>query len=344
MITALLALALTPAVYGLGPSQKLNYDVTLGFDGFLPVMGGNQGEVKVDMGIKVEGLAPKEKDLQAASTLTGFSLSYNGAPLGLGVETVQEYVPRTVTRMTPAGKVVATDAPNRSLPVRLPGLDIKRLADITYLPLEFPEGGVSVGDVWSFSKAFADSPMKYDCRVVSIDGNRLKVGVKTTQEYENLEDEALQVVKDAKDACAKVKTTMAGAGEVEFDLVRGVVLKSHIKSDSTSISTDLKSGEATERKLTMTLDAKLKEPKPAPGKAPAKTPAKVSSAQAGLWDKAQGWWQVAKGGAQSTWQQAKGCAALAQMAYTAGMNGPAGSWLEAMFGRLNDVVPAPPKR
>ena len=145
------ALVLAPAAYKFDAGALHTYKVNVQFEGYLPVLGGNEGIVDVKMGVKVEGLKPEGEALRAASELTAFELNFNEVPLPLTLENAVEYFPRTTIQATPLCKILKSDAPNIALPVRLPGLDVKRFPDITYMPLELPAGGLEAGNSWTFT-------------------------------------------------------------------------------------------------------------------------------------------------------------------------------------------------
>lgn len=263
MTPLVLALLLAPYHYSFEPGARLNYQSKIVFDGFIPILGGNEGIVVVEMGVAVEGLEPKKPDLlRAANEITSFKVTFNDAPLPFDVNSVQPYFPRTTVGLTPAGKIQESDAPDVSLPVRLPGLDVKRFPDITYLPVQFPEKELAVGDSWAFTKKFGGSDIAYKCKLESIDGDAAKISVKIKQEYTLLENAALEVVKDEKDAEQRVKTTMTGAGTVSFDTKRGIATRVEMVNDAVSVATSLADKTKTERKLKTTFTLQLNETKP----------------------------------------------------------------------------------
>src|SRR5689334_2351846 len=121
----LLAGLLTPVAYGFGSDTHLGYNVDVQFNGFLPVMGGNEGEVKIHMDVSVTGHPAVDGKLKATSEIQMFEVTFNGAKLPLGKDNVTEYFPKTNITLDPTGKIVSSDAPDKKLPVKLPGLDVK---------------------------------------------------------------------------------------------------------------------------------------------------------------------------------------------------------------------------
>lgn len=259
MLSLLCALALVPVRYDFNPSTRLVYDVQVVFDGFIPILGGQEGVVSVTMGVAVEGLVKdSEGRAQAASEIKEFKLVFNDAALPLGLDNVTNFFPRTTVSLSPEGKVLKTNAPDVQLPVRLPGLHVKRFPDITYLPLEFPTEGVEVGKSWTYSKSFGDADVVYTVTATKIEGDTLSMDVSLAQEYTVLEDEAKNVV-EAKDAVATVVTKLTGKGTAEFDLRKGAVRRLQIDADAASTVVDLQTKEKSQRQLKTTLKVRLRD-------------------------------------------------------------------------------------
>jgi hypothetical protein len=294
------ALLLAPLQYGFEPGSKLEYDSKVEFEGFIPILGGNEGTVVVEMAVKVDGLeAKKEGTVRAANEITRFKIAFNGATLPLDAASVQSYFPRTTISLTPAGKIVESDAPNVSLPVRLPGLDVKRFPDITYVPIEFPAEAPKDGETWTFTKKFGESDIGYKCKLAGSKGDAKIIEVAILQEYEVLENAALEVVSEEKDAERRVRTVLTGNGIVLFDAKRGAVLKAEMVNDAVSHVTKLSDGSKSERKLRTKFSLSLQEPKP-PVRAP-QSGSWLSNAWASLvdgarsaWEATLGWWTVAR--------------------------------------------------
>ena len=259
-----LALVLAPFQYGFDSNTAIEYETTMTFDGFIPVFGGNEGLVVVTMGLSVVGAAPAGKNsIQAASEITSFKITFNDATLPFGLESVIEFFPKTKIELSPTGKILKTDAPDISLPIRLPGLDVRRFPDITYVPIIFPEAELVVGSEWEFEKPFSDGPMKYRCKLLKIDGDLITVHMEIEQEYVTLEDEALEVVDEREDAVRSVKTVMTGEGTVVFNVREGLVHSFHMSTDSTGEESSMDGETMNTRKLrtSMKLVRKVDETK-----------------------------------------------------------------------------------
>ncbi len=236
------------------------YTLKADFAGYIPVLGGQENaDVKVVMGFKVWGIEPEEGSMRAVSDLTDVEIKFGGAPLPFDIDSVRPYFPKNTISLTPEGKILKNDAPDVSLPVRLPGLDVKRFPDITYLPIEFPAGGFEIGTPFEYKKAFGDSEVNYVVTAEKLEGGTLFLKVKMTQTYETLEDEAKNVTTKEVDAFAKVKTSVKGEGTVEFDTEKGRVIRSKTVADATGTAVEIKSGATTKRELKTTVVVEQKK-------------------------------------------------------------------------------------
>lgn len=295
--------------------QGTTHDYTLKatFDGFLPILGGNTGVVETNMVVRVDGLTNGSETLKAASEITAFDIAFNGAKLPLGLESVQEFFPRTTIEFSPAGRISKTNAPDLTLPVRLPGLDAKRFPDITYVPIEFDAKTAEVAQEWTFERTFDGAPMVYRCRLESLTATHAVVSVNIAQELNYLENEALEVVKEEKDAYSRVKAKLTGSGQVIFEREAGAVARVVMTNDSASQVTNIKTGETIERKLKTTFVVDRKGAKlPEAGVIQAKV------REVSIWDRVRSsaatapalasvWWQKIKPNlamnAQEAWQR-----------------------------------------
>lgn len=250
----------------------------------------------------MKGEAQENSLARATSDITAFSIKFNGAPLPLGLENVKEFFPKATVTLEPSGKVVANTAPDRDLPVRLPGLDPKRLPDISFLPVELPQEALEQGRAWTFERSFSGAPLKYTCNVSGVSDGLAVIKVDLSQDLTALENDALETVKDEKDAVAKVASTLKGEGRVWFSIDKGRALGADVSYTTDSTVTPLKGGEAKKRKLKTML--KIRQPgfePPAESsvaaiKTGSRLPARPRSAGDWLrwsWDSAVSWWSGA---------------------------------------------------
>ena len=262
MTFATLCLLLVPLQYSFEPGTKIQYDSTITFEGFIPILGGYEGTVVVKMGVDVDGLEPEDgAEIRAANEIVSFSMTFNGVPMNFfDLSMVTEVFPRTTIKLTRQGKIVASDAPDNQLPIRLPGLDVKRFPDITYVPIQFQEDGAKIGDEWQYKKPFGESDMHYTCRLIELKDGIAKVAVSIKQEYELLEDIALEIVTKEIDAEARVKTVLTGEGYVLFDSQKGYVTEGLMVNLAVSDVTNLHDGTEKKRELKTTFSLKLRKP------------------------------------------------------------------------------------
>ncbi len=272
----------TQVVYKWSPTLNVDYDVNVKMDGFLPILGGNEGVAEVTLGLRVKGAVTTDTNLKATSELTSAVIKFNDAELPLGLKDVVSYFPKASVVFSPLGEIISNDAPDKKPPVKLPGLDVKRLPDISFLAMQFPAAGVSVGDTWSFDKSFDNSVVHYDCTAVAVDKEKVSVDVKVKQDQEYDETETLEVAKDPKDATGHVKTVLTGGGKVDFDPVLGVVRSVEMDSQAVTTVKDIKTGATKERHLKQVLRVKEK------GLAPAQA---TTATNKSWWDSARVWGQ-----------------------------------------------------
>ena len=261
MLTLLAAATAVKLAYSFPVDVKRTYDVVTVFDGYVPVFGGQDGKVEVDLVVSAKGLNPaSDGNTQVLSTLDDIHLLLNGTAVNLiTLDTVKPYFPPTTVSITPFGATLKTDAPDLTLPVKLPGLDIKRFPDITYLPLELPEGGAEVGKPYSFKKAFGDSDISYTVTPTRVTDASVYMDVAMTQSYEVLETDGKEVTKEEKDAAARVKTDVAGKGTATFDPHLGVFTTVAIDAKAHSLVTDIASKQQSTRDLKTSLSIKLRK-------------------------------------------------------------------------------------
>lgn len=258
MLSLLVAAALVPVSYTLPPQKPAIYDVQVNFEGYMPVLGGQEGTAQVDLEFTALGVGPdKEGNPQAATELQGIKFSFNGAQLPLDLDKARFYFPKTTLSLTPQGRVLKTDAPDVALPIRLPGLDIKRIPDLTFLPIEFPKDGVEAGSQWSFTKAFGNSEVTYQLKATEVTDDQIQMDLQLSQSYDSLEDAAKSIPANPKDAISKVHTDMTGTGKATFDRKLGLIRLSSIDATAVSTVTPVEGGAPTQRTLKTKVVSKL---------------------------------------------------------------------------------------
>lgn len=236
--------------YSIPAGVRTEYELTVDFDGYLPVLGRTQNKAKVEMTVLVEGQrSDGDSPVRATYEVAAMRASLGGVGLPFTAENVRAFFPKANLELSPRGSVLKTDAPNTSLPIRLPGLDSRRLPEITFLPLEFPEGEVAIGKPWTYRRMFGNSEIEFTATPSRIEDAAAVFEVKLSSRTSSLEDGAGSEVKAEKDAAVRVETTLAGSGAVTFDRVKGSIARWTAGYTATSDVIDLKTREKSARTL-----------------------------------------------------------------------------------------------
>ncbi|HMS53895.1 MAG TPA: hypothetical protein PKA27_00715 [Fimbriimonadaceae bacterium] len=242
------------------PKDAIRYDVNVRFNGFLPVFGGQEGSAEIFLGISVKGVAEDaDGNPQAESELVSAKVKFMGETLPFNEDNMQSYFPKTTVSFHPLGKMLKTNAPDVQLPIRLPGLDLKRFPEITYLPIEFPKETLVQGQKWTFIRSLGGADATYTVTATTVDDTKAELSVEVAQTAQTLENEALELVKKEEDAVAKIETSLTGKGTVTFDRNKNLATLIKMNVDAASNVLRIKGGEKSTRKLQTTLEVKLKE-------------------------------------------------------------------------------------
>ncbi len=253
----MLALLVAAAIYQFPVDKTVNYSLDVQFDGYVPVLGGIDGKVDVALKMAVVGLQPKNTPVRLSADLTDAEIRLDGEKLPFTVDALKNFFPKNTIGATERGEIKENDAPDLKLPVRLPGLDVKRIPEISYMPLQFP-AELKDGEPFTYKKAFGDSEVAYEV-TPKFDGSTIHFAVKMTQSYTFAEDEAHNKVDEEKDAKFDVKTDVNGAGNIDFDTTKGRVVESKIVAEAASVVTERANKAITNRKLKTTLICKLRK-------------------------------------------------------------------------------------
>ncbi|MFI5385451.1 MAG: hypothetical protein ACHQ50_04945 [Fimbriimonadales bacterium] len=263
MLALLAAASVVKLAYSFPVETPRTYDVKTVFDGDIPIslFGGKQSKVEVDLVVTAKGLTPDSQgSAQVISTLDDIKVLLNDEAFPLvNLDLVKPYFPPTTISMSPFGATLKTNAPDQQLPIKLPGLDSKRFPDITYLPLQLPEDGAEVGKQYSFKRAFGDSDIDYAVTPTKVTDDTVEMDLSLAQTYEVLEDAGKQVVKEEKDAEARVKTSVSGKGTATFDRRLGVFLAVNVNANAHSDVTNLATKKDSTRELKTSLAIKLRK-------------------------------------------------------------------------------------
>ncbi|MCW5947203.1 MAG: hypothetical protein KIT74_09250 [Fimbriimonadales bacterium] len=241
---ALFALSATLFGYTL-PSDPVRYSVELNYDGYLPVLGGLEQTAKVNIGLVVSGRTDGIATTQLETLSVALRDLENGgwAVLPFNEESVRPFFPTSTIRFEKSGRILETDMPKNELPMRLPGLDLQHIPDVTFMFLEFPEQEIEEGHKWSFERKFGASLVKYHAEYLGTDEKGAKFGVQLTQEYEVKEDENNNPTTDEAEVAQVVKTKVEGGGTVWFKGPKGLISAVEVTANAVSHVYSMKAGD-----------------------------------------------------------------------------------------------------
>jgi hypothetical protein len=240
------------------PSGESSYEFKATLDGYLPLMGGmtTKAEVKMRLSIRPSE-APTERDYRLLFSVKSFDVgllekgSGEIRPLPIGLENAKAYFPDAWITVSPLGRISKSDAPDKKLPVRLPGLDAKHLPDMTVLLLEFPDGGVEQDKPFKYSRKFGDSEPQFEATYRGKDEIGEKFELRMKQNYVAWEDPNHNEVGESENPAARVETRVEGHGFVWFDKPGGRILRGSLTAESMSAVVSLK-GEPTKARALKT--------------------------------------------------------------------------------------------
>lgn len=246
---------LIAAAYTFPVNHTDNYELKVNFDGYVPVLGGIDGKVDVNLKMAVTGLEPKgDHPVRVSSDLTEAIIKIDDEKLPFNAENLKQFFPKNTISATALGEIKENDAPNLNLPVKLPGLDVKRIPEISYMPVQFP-AAMEEGKSFIYKKPFGESEVEYEM-TPKMDGNILRLTVKMKQSYGFMEDESFNKVDAKTDAKFEIATNVTGTGTIDFDTSKGRLISSKIVADAASVVTEIKTTKKTNRKLRTTVECR----------------------------------------------------------------------------------------
>lgn len=237
--------------FPVGSESKFN--VKIQFDGFIPLFGGKVGKADVDMVVRALGVEPKKPDLQSVdSEIIELKAVAFGSTLPLNKNNIGQFFPRAIATIETSGLVKHNDAPQISMPVKLPGLDSTRLPEISYVPLVLDEASVKAGKSYEFSRVFNGSPIKYK---VTPGGEALEKEsflIEVNQETSGFED-AYGNPAEESGAKSKLKTVLTGKGMAIFNYKLRKFDVVVVETTGDTDVTNIKTGKTSKRTLKTTL-------------------------------------------------------------------------------------------
>jgi hypothetical protein len=244
------------------PKESTHYDVTTVFDGYLPVFGGIEANVRVKFGMKVNSIEEDKSYLGVEYSLLSTEIGifddetneYSILPLGL--MNVKEYFPDSKVWFDTKGQIKRTTAPDVETPVRLPGLHTKHLADVTFLLIEFPDKKIEKGDTWKYKRKLGESEVGYEVTYLGKSEKGEEFSLVVLEEFTGFEDINKNALKSKEGAYFEVKTTSKGKGKLIFSGLKGIILEAELTIDSVSAVLSIENEERSERKLRSSLNFK----------------------------------------------------------------------------------------
>lgn len=261
MLTSFLITLLTVGFSYEFPKESTHYDVTTVFDGYIPVFGGIEANVRVKFGLKVNGIEEEGLSVVEYSLLsTEIGIfddeknEYSILPLGL--MNVKEYFPDSKVWFDAKGQIKRTTAPDVETPVRLPGLHTKHLADVTFLLIEFPEKQIEKGDTWKYKRKLGESEVVYEVTYIGKSEKGEEFSLTILEEFTGFEDINKNALKSKEGAYFEVRTTSKGKGTLFFSGLKGIILEAELTIDSISAVLSIENEARSERKLRSSLKFK----------------------------------------------------------------------------------------
>lgn len=256
-------IALFTALHFLTPKPNPTYDFPVGseskfnvkvqFDGFLPLFGGRVGKADVDMVVRATGVESKKSDLQSVdSEIIELKAVAFGSALPLNKNNIGQFFPRAIAVIETNGIVKQNDAPEVFMPVKLPGLDSRRLPEISYVPLVINRIAAGEGTPYEFTRTFNGSPMKYKVTPGKQDEAKEEFTIEVSQETSGFED-TYGNPSDETGAKSKLKTVLTGKGTATFNFEKRMFDKVVVETTSDTEVTVIKTSKSSKRSLKTTL-------------------------------------------------------------------------------------------
>ncbi|MEI8282860.1 MAG: hypothetical protein WCG75_10680, partial [Armatimonadota bacterium] len=148
--------------------------------------------------------------------------------------------------------VKLNEAPDIKMPVKLPGLDSKRLPEISYVPLIIDRQAAAGGTPFEFSRKFNGAVMKYKVIPGLQDEFKEEFTIEVSQDSDSFED-AYGNPTPETGAKSKLKTVLTGKGSATFNMEKQMFDKVVVETNAVSDVTVIKTGKTSKRSLKTTL-------------------------------------------------------------------------------------------
>jgi hypothetical protein len=245
-----MTLTLLSAVYAIAPGVTNTYQVEVNFEGWVPIFGGKEGKASAKFTVTAMGLENVEGKPAVESEITEMEAMAFGSKLPLNKNNVSQFFPKSQVTYSPSGRVLSNSAPEIRMPVKLPGLDSQRLPEISYLPLELPEGTPTVGMTYSFQRKFGGVPVEYKVLVDQVNDKEIFFKLTLSQNAKSFEDAYGNPVEEV-DAKKKLDVQLTGTGTAVFNRSLSRFDYVIVDSNTTTKVTPIAKGKETTRNLKM---------------------------------------------------------------------------------------------
>ncbi len=239
--------------YDFPVGSEVKFNVKIEFDGFIPLFGGKVGKTDVDMVVRALGVESKKSGLQTVdSEIIELKAVAFGSTLPLNKNNIGQFFPRAKAVIGSNGAVAENDAPEVMMPVKLPGLDSRRLPEISYVPLVINLDAASSGKPYEFTRSFNGAPMKYKVTPTVQNETTEAFDIEINQDSNGFEDAYGNPTSEAL-AKTKTKTVLTGKGKATFNLVKRLFDKVVVETAGETEVTNIKTGKTLKRSLKTTL-------------------------------------------------------------------------------------------
>jgi hypothetical protein len=224
------------------------------------------------LGISMKVTKMEDQQATVQTALEEFTAEFNGSPFPVSLDMAKSVIPDSTATVTARGKLSGLQSGGGLMGAPLPGFDPRNLATLLF-PIELPEGTLTSGTTWQFTRAFGEGAnalrvpitARYE-GIEEIEGVKL---VKITQSFnlpiELYQDAFYQPVSDKEQAARITRGEMKGNGTIylhpEDGVVQKLTLSASLNQTSEPIKKDgseIKDYERESTQLTLTLSATRK--------------------------------------------------------------------------------------
>jgi hypothetical protein len=239
--------------YLIAPGTTNTYWVEVGFEGWIPMFGGREGKASAKFVVTATGMAPsKAGNHVVEAEITEIEARAFDSVLPLNKNNVSQFFPKAQVEFKSNGEVMLNTAPAVKMPVRLPGLDSRRLPEISYLPLQLPSVEPKDGSVYEFTREFDGVPLRYVVTTEKVNLEIITFKIALEQKTSGFED-AYGNPSDEKNAKRKLAGVLSGSGIAQFNRALSRFDYVIVKNETTTTFIPIGKGKEGVRTLKTTL-------------------------------------------------------------------------------------------